>query len=227
MDHAGSWWGRVRRGLGQRVAPPRFVLFVLVCGMGAALLIPPFGLGIGVGRGVMVAFDLGAVAFLVSLAPLFGETTAAAMRRTTRANDANRALLLAITAGTTFVILAAVNGELKGKNDALAIALVIATLVLAWLFSNMVYALHYAHLFYGEGSGGSGDAGGLDFPDTTEPDYWDFLYFSYTLGMTFQTSDVTIASGRMRRVALGQCLAAFVFNLGVLAFTINTIGGGG
>ena len=146
MDHAGSWWGRVKRTLGQRIAPPRFVLFVLVCGIGAALLLP----AIGVGRGVMVAFDLGALAFLVSLIPLFGETTAAAMRRSTRANDANRALLLAITAGTTFVILAAVNGELKGKNDALAIALVIATLVLAWLFSNMVYALHYAHLFYSE-----------------------------------------------------------------------------
>jgi uncharacterized membrane protein len=90
----------------------------------------------------------------------------------------------------------------------------------------MVYTLHYAHLFYGRDDDGSGDAGGLDFPDTKEPDYWDFLYFSYTLGMTFQTSDVTIASRRMRRVALGQSLAAFVFNLGVLAFTINTIGGG-
>ena len=223
MGDAGSWWDRVKRALGKRIAPPRFVLFVLVCAGGAAPLIP----AMGIGRGVMIAFDLAALAFLASLRPLFGKVSAAAMRQSTRANDANRALLLAITAGTTFVILAAVDGELKGKNDTLAIALVIATLVLAWLFSNMVYALHYAHLFYGEDDDGAGDAGGLQFPDTQEPDYWDFLYFSYTLGMTFQTSDVTIASGRMRRVALGQCLAAFVFNLGVLAFTINTIGGAG
>jgi len=216
-------WPGIKRMLGQRVAPPRFVLFVVVCLIGTALLWPVAGKG----RAVMGGFDLGALAFLLSLATLFRQSSAAAMRRSTRANDANRALLLAITAGTTFVILVAVNGELKGKNDAFAIALVIVTLALAWLFSNMVYALHYAHLFYGADDDGAGDAGGLDFPGTKEPDYWDFLYFSYTLGMTFQTSDVTLSSGRMRRVALGQCLAAFVFNLGILAFTINTIGGAG
>ena len=221
-DTAGRWAG-IKRMLGQNVAPPRFVLFVVVCLAGAGLLWP----AVGKGRAVMGGFDLGALAFLLSLASLFRKSSAAAMRQATRANDANRALLLAITAGTTFVILVAVNGELKGKNDALAIALVIVTLALAWLFSNMVYALHYAHLFYGEDNDGAGDAGGLDFPGTKEPDYWDFLYFSYTLGMTFQTSDVTLSSGRMRRVALGQCLAAFVFNLGILAFTINTIGGAG
>ncbi|WP_258044831.1 DUF1345 domain-containing protein [Sphingomonas citricola] len=221
-DTAGGWAG-IKRMLGQRVAPPRFVLFVLVCLAGAALLWPLAGKG----RAVMGGFDLGALAFLVSLAPLFRQSSAAGMRRSTRVNDANRALLLAITAGTTFVILVAVHGELKGKNDAFAIALVIVTLALAWLFSNMVYALHYAHLFYGADDGGAGDAGGLDFPGTKEPDYWDFLYFSYTLGMTFQTSDVTLSSARMRRVAIGQCLAAFVFNLGILAFTINTIGGAG
>jgi uncharacterized membrane protein len=221
-DTVGEWAG-IKRMLGQRVAPPRFVLFVVVCLAGAGLLWPVTGKG----RAVMGGFDLGALAFLLSLGSLFRKSSAAAMRQATRANDANRALLLAITAGTTFVILVAVNGELKGKNDALAIALVIVTLALAWLFSNMVYALHYAHLFYGKNDHGAGDAGGLDFPDTKEPDYWDFLYFSYTLGMTFQTSDVTMSSGRMRRVALGQCLAAFVFNLGILAFTINTIGGAG
>ena len=216
-------WPGIKRMLGQRVAPPRFVLFVVVCLIGTALLWPVAGKG----RAVMGGFDLGALAFLLSLASLFRQSSAAAMRQATNANDANRALLLAITAGTTFVILVAVNGELKGKNDAFAIALVIVTLALAWLFSNMVYALHYAHLFYGADDDGAGDAGGLDFPGTREPDYWDFLYFSYTLGMTFQTSDVTLSSGRMRRVALGQCLAAFVFNLGILAFTINTIGGAG
>jgi uncharacterized membrane protein len=98
-------------------------------------------------------------------------------------------------------------------------------LVLTWLFSNIVYALHYAHLFYLDGADG-GDAGGIDFPGCTTPDYWDFLYFSLTLGMTFQTSDVTISSRAVRRVVLGHSLAAFVFNLGIIAFTINVIGGG-
>ena len=148
------------------------------------------------------------------------------MRRASQHNDANRAVLLAFTATVLVVILVAVAGELKGQNDAIAIALVIATLVLAWLFANTIYALHYAHLYYLADEQGGGDSKGLDFPSCDEPDYWDFLYFSFTLGMTFQTSDVEITARRLRRVALGHTLAAFVFNLGIVAFTINVLGGG-
>jgi len=210
-------------GIGKRVAPPRFALFALLFGIGLAGLIP----WLGAGRGTMAAFDIAAAVFLVSMHALFAHADIDSMRRAARDNDANRALLLAITGATMIVILVAVAGELKGRNDAYAVALVIVTLVLAWLFSNMVYALHYAHLFYSaDAEVGDKDAGGLQFPDCEGPDYWDFLYFSATLGMTFQTSDVTIGSRRIRRVVLGHCLAAFVFNLGVLAFTINVLGGG-
>lgn len=205
-------------GIGKRIAPPRFIMFAGLFAAGLAGLIPLWGPG----RGTMTAFDIAAFVFLVSLATLFRHGEAANMRRTARDNDANRAVLLGVTGVTMLVILVAVAGELKGKNDAAAVVLVIATLALAWLFSNMVYALHYAHLFYSETDGK--DAGGLDFPDCDEPDYWDFLYFSYTLGMTFQTSDVTIAAAPVRRVVLGQCLAGFVFNLGVIAFSINVLG---
>ena len=207
-------------GIGKRIAPPRFALFVLLFVAGLAVLIPTAGLG----RGTMLAFDIAATAFLASLVTLFRHGDAGNMRRAARDNDANRALLLAITATTMIVILAAVAGELKGRNDAHAVALVIATLALAWLFTNMVYALHYAHLFYTADDDGK-DAGGMDFPACDEPDYWDFLYFSATLGMTFQTSDVSITARRLRRIVLGHTLAAFVFNLGVLAFTINVLGG--
>ena len=102
------------------------------------------------------------------------------------------------------------------------IALIIATLLIAWLFSNMVYALHYAHLFYSQDKGG--DVGGLDFPGDGDPDYGDFIYFAFTLGMTFQTSDVAIPGRPIRRTAILHCFAAFVFNIGVLAFTINVLG---
>lgn len=207
--------------LGSRVAPPRFVLFVAILAIGLVVGIPALGRG----RGVMAAFDVAAIVFLIAVATLLPHDAPGRMRRAARANDANRAVLLGFSGVTLLVILAAVAGELHGRGDHAATALAVATLVLAWLFSNTVYALHYAHLFYSEGTAGS-DAGGLQFPDTGEPDYWDFLYFSLTLGMTFQTSDVTIASGRMRRVVLGQSMAAFVFNLGVLAFSVNILGGG-
>lgn len=206
--------------IGHRIAPPRFLLFVGVFAAGLAVAIP----AIGPGRGTMAAFDVATIVFLLALSTLLRQGDAERMRHAAEANDANRAVLLGFSAITSVVILAAVAGEVKGKDDAVATALVIATLVLAWLFSNTVYALHYAHLYYLDGR--NGDAGGLAFPKCDEPDYWDFLYFSYTLGMTFQTSDVGITSRHMRKVVTGHCLAAFVFNLGVLAFTINVLGGG-
>lgn len=156
------------------------------------------------------------------------------MRRSAQRNDANRTLLLGITGAVSLVVLVAVFSELQDKGDPrfTAMALVIVTLALAWMFSNMVYALHYAHMFYvrtdTDGNGTEQeDSRGFDFPDTKEPIYWDFVYFSFTLGMTFQTSDVAMTSTPVRRVATIHCLAAFVFNLGVLAFTINVLGGGG
>jgi uncharacterized membrane protein len=210
--------------IGARIAPPRFLAFVATFAIGLPLLIP----ALGPGRGTMAAFDIAAVLFLLLVSSLLKRGSAREMREATRANDANRALLLAITFATMVVILVAVASELSGKQDKHAIMLVVATLVLTWLFSNTIWALHYAHLYYLDDSeDGGGDAGGLEFPDCDEPDYWDFLYFSYTLGMTFQTSDVQISARRLRRVATGQCLAAFVFNLGVLAFTINVLGGAG
>ena len=79
--------------------------------------------------------------------------------------------------------------------------------------------------FYAPGDD-SGDAAGIEFPGTKSPDYWDFAYFSFTLGMTFQTSDVAVTSTAIRKVVLFHCFAAFVFNIGVIAFTINVLGGG-
>lgn len=208
--------------LGNRIAPPRFILFTCILVVGLLVAIPALGWG----RGIMAAFDVGALVFLISIFPLLGKGEAADMRHAAAANDANRAGLLALTGVTTLAILIAVAKELHGKSDTLGIGLVIATLVLAWLFSNTIYALHYAHLYYSDSDGDGIDAGGLEFPKTDEPDYWDFIYFSFTLGMTFQTSDVNISSSRIRRIVTGQSLASFVFNIGVLAFTINVLGGG-
>ena len=208
------------QSLGQRIAPPRFVLFVIVMLAGLGIAIP----SLGVGRGTLVAFDVAALVFLIAVSTLLG-SEADGMRKAAAANDANRALLLALSVTVSVVVLVAVAKEVQGKSDTLSTVLVIATLALAWLFSNTVYALHYAHFYYLLGDDGK-DRGGIDIPKCDEPDYWDFLYFSFTLGMTFQTSDVQINSAYVRRVVTGQSLAAFVFNLGVIAFTINVLGGG-
>ena len=206
---------------GDRIAPARFLLFAvafLVAGGAAVAAGAPPRIAL------LTGFDAAAFLFLCATWPLLGADPDT-MRRTAERNDANRAGLLAISVLLSLVILFAVGSliagpQALGRGD---IVLIVATLVLSWLFANLVFTLHYAHLFYLQPHGH--DRGGLEFPGAGEPGYWDFLYFSFTLGMTFQTSDVTISGAHMRRVVLGHSLAAFLFNMGILAFTVNAIGG--
>lgn len=206
---------------GRHIAPVRFLIFAvaLVVASGGAS-----AFGYDPRTAFLLGFDIAAAVFLGSVVALLS-SDADTMRRHAEANDANRAGLLAISALLSLVILFTIGALIAdpgslGHRD---VVLVVATLALAWIFANMVFTLHYAHLFYLQVK--DRDQRGLDVPGTQEPDYWDFLYFAFTLGMTFQTSDVSVTGAHMRRVALGHCLAAFVFNMGILAFTVNALGG--
>jgi uncharacterized membrane protein len=210
-----------RLELGKKIAPPRFLIFIVLIVVGLAIGIPTFGWPIG----SMAAFDVAAIVFFAIASPLLNDSSSE-MRTSAERNDANRGVLLAISGLVSLIVLAAVASVLmqEGSTKPYMVVLIVGTLVLCWLFTSLIYALHYAHLFYGDDHGR--DAGGIDFPGTKEPDYWDFLYFSTCLSMTFQVSDMSITSGRIRRVVMFHCLAAFVFNLGIIAFTINVLGGG-
>lgn len=213
------------KGLGNRLAPPRFLIFV------SSLLIALFAWhGAGLGNwadSLVVAFDLAALIFAASLIPLARDQSAAAMRRHAAANDANRSLVLVITALVALAVLAAIRAELPAAQhgDLLAVAKLICTLGLSWSFTNLVFMLHYAHMHYGEARGGGRDRGGFDFPGTDEPNYWDFLYFSFTAGMSFAASDVNVTRTAVRRVLTAHSLLSFLFNIGVLAFSINVLAG--
>jgi uncharacterized membrane protein len=215
--------------LGGWLAPPRFVLFLALF-VGGTL--GWHGLGHGLADALDLGFDGAAVVFLASLVPVFlARGDSASMRRQAARNDANRLLVLSITSLLTVVIMAAIVGELPHVGHPVpggghgALIKLIATLLLTWLFANVVYALHYAHLFYSAGDVPGEDACGLDFPGREDPDYLDFVYFAFTLGMTFQTADVNISGRPIRRIAVLHGFAAFVFNIGVIAFSINAIGG--
>lgn len=218
--------GQGGAGLGERLAPPRFVLFLalLVAGLAGHWL---WNWAENLADAVAMSFDLAALVFLLSLVPLLHDTDVATIRHHADANDANRVLVLIVTTVATMVVMAAIAGELPRamSGEGFAMAKLVSTLAVTWLFANAVYALHYAHLYYSSRPDTGGDAGGIEFPGESAPDYLDFIYFSFTLGMTFQTSDVQITGRSIRRIATLHSLVAFVFNLGVIAFTINALGG--
>ena len=91
-----------------------------------------------------------------------------------------------------------------------------------WLLVGVLFCFHYAHMFYHA----SQDQRPLRFPDDERaPDYWDFLYFSFTIAVAAQTSDVAVTSRTMRRLVLGQSVLAFFFNLAILGLSINIAAG--
>jgi uncharacterized membrane protein len=209
------------RTIGNIIAPPRFLLFLLALAVAFPIAVRELDRW---ALGAMAAFDLAALLFLTSCLPLLSTRKASDIRDHAAANDANRHVLLGITGIVVAVLFVAIAAEVIGHNpQPLTKALIIATLAIAWLFSNMIYALHYAHLVYTKPADG---CTGLDFPGTAEPAYWDFVYFAFTCGMAFATSDIQITSQHIRRVVTVHCLAAFGFNIGVLAFTINVLGSG-
>jgi uncharacterized membrane protein len=210
-----------REGIGRRIAPPRFIAFLVILFVGAPVAASALH---GWALGAMAAFDAAAMIFLFSIVPLLGTHEAAIIREHAKANDANRPLLLAVTGIVVVVMLIAIAAEVVGQNpEPFTKGLIIATLALAWLFSNIVYALHYAHLAYSRPKIG---CIGFEFPRTPHPVYWDFVYFSFACGMAFATSDVEITETYVRKVVTLQCLAAFAFNIGALAFTINVLASG-
>lgn len=205
------------KATGSTFMPWRYGLFLFLClsALGFSVWLPWY-------QAIMAGFDIAALGYVITLPPLL-RLDVAGIRKQAKEVDADRILLLALTSVIMVTILTAVAAELTQSKapNAIAVALIVATLFLAWCFSNIIYAAHYAHLFYDSSRGG--DRGGVEFPKTKSPDYWDFAYFAFTLGMTFQTSDVSITDGQWRKVVIFHCIAAFVFNIGVIAFSINIL----
>ncbi len=194
-----------------------FAATMLALGTGLALVLDP-------ASALLAGFDGGALVFLALLLRRFDRETAERMRRRAADNEPDHHSLVAISLVIVAVVLTAVWVELAGRGgrDHGGVALALGTLALAWLFTNCLFALHYAHIWYLGGDGA--DRGGLTFPGKDEtPDYWDFAYFAFVLGMTFQVSDVVITSKRMRRLALFHAMVAFVFNIAVVALSVSLV----
>jgi uncharacterized membrane protein len=118
--------------------------------------------------------------------------------------------------GVGFALIKAHNTH--GAGEALITALTVLSVVLAWLTVHTVFTLHYARLYFDEG-------GGIDFHQQEPPDYRDFAYVAFTVGMTYQVSDTDLTTKTMRRTALGHALLSFLFGTSIVALMINVVAG--
>lgn len=174
----------------------------------------------------LLAWDAGAALYLILALSMMGRANLQHMRaRAEREDDGALAvLLLALFAGLASV--AAIVAEMSGVKAEPAYArelhfiLMAITLLCSWTFVHTCFALHYAHEYYAPHRDPA-----LDFPHSPEPDYWDFMYFSFVIGTTSQTADVNIVSRTMRRLALLHGVVAFFFNTTLLALVINIAAG--
>jgi uncharacterized membrane protein len=169
----------------------------------------------------LVAWDAALVFYLAWAAWMMAGSPVSEIRRHSAAQDEGAFALMLLTIAAAMASLGAIFAELaQGDGDEPAPAsyvLAIATVVLSWAFIHTIFALHYAYDFYGDGD----RANGLEFPGGAKPDYWDFIYFSFVIGSTFQVSDVAVTNRWIRRSVAAHGVLSFFFNATVVALTVN------
>lgn len=175
---------------------------------------------------LVVAGDAAFLLYLITMTMLAGRLTPESMRERANYEDEGMAVIVLITLSAIALSLASICAVLN-KEDQRELYLLVfaaASVPLGWLTFHVVVAFHYMNLFYGAADGGR-DAGGVDFPGTAEPRAWDFLYYSFVVGMTAQVSDVQVKSTIMRRVTLLHSIISFFFNTVLLALAVNVVAG--
>ena len=134
-------------------------------------------------------------------------------------------LLASMACVAAIVVMMQQGNDLTGTERTLHIAMSVIALIASWLFIHTMFAFHYAHRYYQEEERREPDGPGLNFPGGLDPDYFDFLYYSFVIGMTSQVSDVQVTSREMRRLTMVHGVLSFGFNMLVLALSINVVAG--
>ena len=189
-----------------------------------------FGLGMtdwSMATKLLLGWDIGVVLYLTLAYQLMITYGVTEIRRRAAEDDEGALALLILTGLSGLAIMGAIIAELgiakvSGQpRSGLGVTLAMATILVSWAFVHTIFALHYAHEYYGER--GDHAMGGLTFPGRQSPDYWDFLYFSLVIAMTSQVSDVVITSKVIRRLVMVHGALAFFFNVAVFALTVNIV----
>lgn len=170
-----------------------------------------------------------AFTFIILSVIVFFKLTAAEIAKKANTEDGSRvfviiSILLSSFASMGTVLLLMLSDMMKTR-EVLAVLISIIGIIMSWVLVHTIFTFHYANMYYFNSKEKKANVTPLIFPGTAKPDYLDFAYFSFVIGMTFQVSDVEISSQRIRRMALVHGLLAFTLNTFVVALTINLIAG--
>lgn len=200
-------------------APFGFIVFLLLPGaLNAAM------------RGA-IGWDACVLLFFALTAIVVGDGGVADLRRRASLSDTHLWIILAIVVIATAASFASLAFVLQKPTGADAstgslvgrILVAVVTLILSWTFVHAMFAIRYAHYFYAVPTAKGPHRGGLAFPGHDDPDFWDFMYYAFVVGMTCQVSDVQVVSRAMRRLTLAHGILSFFFNAGVLALAVNIL----
>ncbi len=191
--------------------------FAVAMGIAAFLLLPA---SLRLVTRLLIGWDVCIALYLLLVYTMVVRGGFAHVRRNAILQDDGRFLILLVTALGAFASIAAIVSELGTSHHTMgALALATGTIALSWATVHTTFALHYAHEFYR-----GAEPGGLQFPSGNrqeKPDYWDFVYFSFVIGMTAQVSDVGITDKIIRRTATVHGIISFVYNTALVALMVN------
>jgi uncharacterized membrane protein len=175
----------------------------------------------------LVAWNAGVVVLLPMIFMHLNGLGAKQLRERYRADDPSATVILLVVVGAAILSVAAIVAFLATlksvpPHDRVAhILLAALTIIASWLLVPTVFTVHYADMFYSAEVGEQP----LKFPETSEPVFWDFAYFAFTIAAACQTADVATTQVAIRRVVIAQSIISFLFNLAILGFAINVTAG--
>lgn len=216
----------MRKHFSETTGPQRLV-YGLIAGVTVALLPVPTALPFR----ALLGWCAGAAVYLVLAWWLAEVFDAKGTRQRAQAQDEPSVVLFGVMVLAVLACVASITlllqqiKQLQGTERVLHMALAMTALALSWLFIQTLFAFRYAHRYYQEEKRREPDSPGLVFPNQPHPDYFDFLYYSFVIGMTSQVSDVQVSSREMRRLTLGHSILSFAFNVLIVALTINVLAG--
>jgi len=197
-------------------ARPRTFLAIAL-GVIAFFLLPP---SLRLVTRLLIGWDIFVATYAILVYIMMFRSDLATMRRTAALQDDGRFLIPVLTALGAFASMAAIVSELgEAHHKPIELIFATATVALSWMAVHTAFALHYAHDYYR-----GHRPGGLQFPSGDKEDhadYWDFVYFSFVIGMTAQVSDVGITDKTIRRTVTAHGIISFVFNTALLALMVN------